>query len=372
MNNHLSLLFLLTFLITLHTSHSLSAKPNSPSTHRFSKIYAFGDSFTDTGNTRSTTAPYSFGYVSNPPYGTTFFHRPTNRYSDGRLVIDFLASTLSLPFIPPYLSSNSDFSHGVNFAVAGSTAIEHAFYEKNNITIDIVQESIGTQLGWFDKFMKEKGGEKDFDDALFWVGEIGVNDYAYSVMSPDLSTDLIRSLVIKNVANFLEALLKRGAKHMIVQGVPLTGCLPLTLSLTPTTDRDSLNCSSEVNKQSQIHNTIFLTKINQLRKKYPSATISYADYSAAHYTIMKNPKKYGFTQPFKTCCGSGGGDLNFDFFNTCGSPGVKSSCPDPLRYVNWDGVHLTESMYRVVSDLFFKRGFMRPPFGVFLGAADRS
>jgi phospholipase/lecithinase/hemolysin len=95
--------------------------------------------------------------------------------------------------------------------------------------------------------------------------------------------------------------------------------------------------------------------------------ISYADYSAAHREIMQNPKKYGFTQLYKTCCGSGGGELNFDLFATCGSPGVSKACPDPARYVNWDGVHLTEGMYRVVSDLFFQHGYMRPPFGVFLG-----
>ncbi|THF97579.1 hypothetical protein TEA_023606 [Camellia sinensis var. sinensis] len=55
------------------------------------KMYAFGDSHTDTGNTGSISGPSGFSYVSNLPYGRTYFHHSTNRYSDGRLVIDFVA-----------------------------------------------------------------------------------------------------------------------------------------------------------------------------------------------------------------------------------------------------------------------------------------
>ncbi|KAK9995550.1 hypothetical protein SO802_020236 [Lithocarpus litseifolius] len=57
-----------------------STRPVPP--RPFKKIYAFGDSFIDTSNTKSATGLTSFGHVSNPPYGTTFFHHPTNRYSE--------------------------------------------------------------------------------------------------------------------------------------------------------------------------------------------------------------------------------------------------------------------------------------------------
>ncbi|CAH9104493.1 unnamed protein product [Cuscuta europaea] len=109
----------------LYLTVALLSEPSSAKIIK--RIYAFGDSFTDTGNTHSATGPSSFTYVSNPPYGRTFFHRPTNRYSDGRLVIDFVTQALSLPFLPPYLNPNADRSYGVNFAVGGSTAIDHRF-----------------------------------------------------------------------------------------------------------------------------------------------------------------------------------------------------------------------------------------------------
>ena len=69
--------------------------------------------------------------------------------------------------------------------LAGST---DEFYV-NSFSLDITLDSIQTQLVWFNKYLEENLGCKtvdgncraaDFDDALFWVGEIGVNDYAYS------------------------------------------------------------------------------------------------------------------------------------------------------------------------------------------------
>ncbi|XP_020587850.1 GDSL esterase/lipase At3g48460 [Phalaenopsis equestris] len=368
MDYSISLLSLI-FLLPL-TLSSLPPPPNHP----FSKIYAFGDSFTDTGNTHSSTGPYAFRSVSNPPYGTTFFHHPTNRYSDGRLVIDFLATALSLPFLPPYLNQSSHFSsHGVNFAVAGSTALDHEVFVKHNITLDLKRESLGTQLGWFNGYLEEKGcgrvGSMEcrsaMEGALFWVGEIGANDYAYSFGS-SLSPKAIRQQAVRNVISFLQEILKKGAKHIIVQGLPLNGCLPLSLFLTPPEDRDALGCSSSVNKLSSDHNDLLQQKLHQLRSHHPNAIISFADYLRAHRTVVQNPKANGFVEPFKACCGAGGGQYNFDIFNTCGSKEASAACSNPSEYVNWDGVHLTEAMYEKVAEMFFHGGYCQPSFDVFL------
>ncbi|TVU44108.1 hypothetical protein EJB05_03541 [Eragrostis curvula] len=355
-----------------------AAAPSSSSSSPFRTVYAFGDSFTDTGNTHSTTGPYSFGYVSSPPYGATFFHRSTNRYSDGRLVVDFLAQRLALPsFLPPYLAAagNSTGNVGVNFAVAGSTAIEHDFFAKNNLSMDITPQSIMTQLAWFDAHLRRTGKDKSKDkvaDALFWVGEIGANDYAYTVMAPpSIRPKLIRTMAVQRVTTFIEGLLDRGAKYMIVQGLPLTGCLPLAMSLARAEDRDNISCVASVNGQSYAHNRLLLANLRRLRQKHPAAVIAYADYYAAHLAVMRNPARYGFTEPFRTCCGSGGGAYNFDLFATCGSPEVTTACAQPDKYVNWDGVHMTEAMYKVVASMFFQDSgdaYCRPAFSAVLAA----
>ncbi|KAI7993543.1 GDSL esterase/lipase, partial [Camellia lanceoleosa] len=165
-------------------------------------MYSFGDSYTDTSNTGSTNGPSGFSYVSNLPYDRTYFHHSTNRNSDECLVIDFVAQSLSLPYLPPYLhlinSNQKPSSMGVNFAVAGSTAIVHSFFVKNNLTLNITPQSLQTQLTWFNNFLESqgcRGGEgptttttttqcnATINDALFWVGEIGANDYAYIIGS---------------------------------------------------------------------------------------------------------------------------------------------------------------------------------------------
>ncbi|KAM0946989.1 putative carboxylesterase [Dioscorea sansibarensis] len=361
---HTIILFLFFILISL--------PPSSSSKQPFSKIFAFGDSYTDTGNTHSGTGPYSYSYVSNLPYGTTFFHHSTNRYSDGRLVIDFVATNLSLPFLPPYLHRNADFSHGANFAVAGSTALDHSFFVNNNITIAITPQSLQTQLDWFADYLDKSGCRgrlkqchEKFEDALFWIGEIGANDYAYSFAS-SVSPNVVQDFVLKNVFKFLEILLSEGAKYIVVQGLPLTGCLPLAMVLSPPDDRDRLGCAATVNNQANNHNLILQSKIEQLRKQYPKAIISYADYFNAHHTIMNKPAVYGFTEPFKACCGSGGDPYNFDIFATCGSPEVTKACSVPSKFVNWDGVHLTEALYKVVADMFLHGGYCHPAFDVLL------
>ncbi|XP_073035532.1 GDSL esterase/lipase At3g48460 [Primulina eburnea] len=367
-----------TFLTTTITCMFLicSSQPHANPIPRrpFDATYSFGDSFTDTGNTHSATGPSGFMFVSNLPYGRTFFHRPTNRYSDGRLVIDFVAHSLSLPFLPPYLNHNADKSSGLNFAVAGSTAIIHSFFSKNNMTLNITPQSIQTQLTWFNEFLEGKGCRDSittanqcaavFEDSLIWVGEIGVNDYAYSLGS-SVSAQTIQRLAINSVTIFLQAILEKGAKYVVVQGLPPAGCLTLSLFLSPPDSRDNFGCVGSINDQSISHNTALQAKIHLFRQKYPKSVIVYADYYNAFLKVTKNPRTYGFKELYKVCCGYGGGEYNFDYFHACGSPD-SSSCTDPSEYVNWDGVHLTEAMYRVVADAFVNGTFSDPPFSYLL------
>ncbi|KAJ0751077.1 putative sinapine esterase [Helianthus annuus] len=182
----------------------------------FNKIYAFGASYVDTGNTNATTAPSIFRYASNLPYGRTFFHRPTNRYSDGRLVIDFVAESLSLPYLPPYLNPEADTSSGINYAVAGSTAIEHEFFVENNLPLAITPQSLQTQLSWFNKTLEglnckcaistSRECRAVFRDSLVWLGQMGSNDYTYTLRS-NVSVETIQLLAIDRVTRFLEVII---------------------------------------------------------------------------------------------------------------------------------------------------------------------
>ncbi|XP_047941906.1 GDSL esterase/lipase At3g48460 [Salvia hispanica] len=368
------------FFILLISTVSYSNLANAAD-RPFKTIYAFGDSYTDTGNTHSNSGPSGFMFVSNLPYGRTFFHRPTNRYSDGRLVIDFVAQSLSLPLLPPYLALRSPSTTGsVNFAVAGSTAIVHSFFSKNNMTLNITPQSISTQLGWFEKVLEGRGCREQsstpkeceavFDDALIWVGEIGANDYAYSFGS-SVTPQSIQNLAINSVTTFLQALMKKGAKYVVVQGLPPTGCLTLSMYLAPPNDRDGAGCVGTANKQSSSHNTVLKSKVDALRQQFPHATIVYLDYYNAYLSVISKPKSHGITEPYKVCCGHSGGTYNFDYLNACGSPSA-SSCGTPSRYINWDGVHLTEAMNRAMASAFLNETYAQPPFTHLLAKKHKS
>ncbi|KAL9687081.1 hypothetical protein QQ045_031477 [Rhodiola kirilowii] len=108
-----------TVLILLALLVSLSdAKPielNQPA------MFNFGDSNSDTGNIIAV----GIGDPLDPPYGQSFFNAPSGRFSDGRLIIDFLADGLGKQFLNPYVKSVGapKFQQGCNFAAAGSTVL---------------------------------------------------------------------------------------------------------------------------------------------------------------------------------------------------------------------------------------------------------
>jgi len=57
--------------------------------HPSKKLFVFGDSYVDTGN---TIKPISGSWRA--PYGITFPRKPAGRFSDGRVLTDFLGKFL--------------------------------------------------------------------------------------------------------------------------------------------------------------------------------------------------------------------------------------------------------------------------------------
>ncbi|OVA20513.1 Lipase [Macleaya cordata] len=358
-----------------------SAKEKNVYKNCFSKIFAFGDSFTDTGNAKAVGDLVAFGksLTAGSPYGSSFFQDTISRFCDGRLIIDFLAECFDLPYIPAYKNSSADFSSGCNFAIAGSTVFDSDYYVKNRVGRALkwkeVPVSLKTQIDWFNEHLKQvecKGKDANackaqMGNSLCWIGEMGGSDYSRT-FGPQVKVESITEMAVDHVCKLLKALLDSGAKYIVVQGLPPSGCLPLDMSLAPPFDHDEIGCAGSVNSIIKSHNDLLQKKVNEIRTQYPGCMILFADFWGAFATIIKNPMQYGFEETFKACCGSPSGPFNFDSNAVCGSSDKATKCGNPAKHINWDGVHLTEAMYQNVANLFFNQGFCKPSFSELVNA----
>ncbi|KAJ0885056.1 putative alpha-L-fucosidase [Helianthus annuus] len=149
----------------------------------FPAVFNVGDSGSDTGALLSM-----FGEpAAPPPNGETFFHSSAGRVCDGRLLIDFIAEGVGVPYLSAFLDSmGTNFTHGANFATVGSTI------RRQNTTIfqsGYSPISLDIQYAQFSNFLKRsqiirrKGGvfknlfpeEFKFSSALYTF-DIGHND----------------------------------------------------------------------------------------------------------------------------------------------------------------------------------------------------
>uniref|UniRef100_A0A453P0L6 GDSL esterase/lipase n=1 Tax=Aegilops tauschii subsp. strangulata TaxID=200361 RepID=A0A453P0L6_AEGTS len=147
-------------------------------------IYNFGDSISDTGNFIREGAVGLMEHTGKLPYGSAI-GGPTGRCSDGYLMIDFLAQDLGLPLLSPYLDTGADFTHGVNFAVTGATALDTAALARIGVNMTHTNSSLAVQLQRFKDFMASAAKtpwevREKLASSLVMVGEIGGNDYNYA------------------------------------------------------------------------------------------------------------------------------------------------------------------------------------------------
>ncbi|KAL5576589.1 hypothetical protein UlMin_018288 [Ulmus minor] len=318
--------FLVVLTIFLYFGTISSSRPKP-----YKAIFNFGDSLSDTGNLLLSGA-LTFPAIGNLPYGETFFRRPTGRCSDGRLVIDFIAEAFGLPYLPPYLSlhEKGKYYQGVNFAVAGATALDSKFFYQQKIgSLLSTNDSLSVQLDWFKKFKS-------------------------SLCNSNKQGNLIR----------LRALIEEGAVELVVPGNLPIGCSALYLTLFQTPNEENYDprngCLKAFNSFSKYHNEQLKLALERLRLKYPHARIIYADYYTSAMRFINTPLKYGFYNGTLGACCGGGGPYNFNNSARCGHVG-SSVCKDPGSSANWDGVHLTEAAYRIIAKGLINGHFTTPP-----------
>ncbi|KAK7336335.1 hypothetical protein VNO77_16872 [Canavalia gladiata] len=344
----------------------------------FPAIFNFGDSNSDTGGLSA-----AFGQPG-PPHGDSYFHHPAGRYCDGRLIIDFIAKKLGLPYLSAFLDSvGSNFTHGANFATAGSTI------RPQNTTLrqagGFSPFSLSVQFTQFNDFQRRtqifrnKGGvfktllpeAQDFSRALYTF-DIGQNDLASGYFHNMSSAQVIAYVpdVLDQFKDIIKYVYAHGGRSFWVHNTGPIGCLPYIMDLhrVKSSQRDKAGCVVPYNEVAKFYNRGLKATVVELRRELPLAAITYVDVYSVKYSLISQAMKHGFKQPLRACCGHGG-KYNYNAHIGCGAKIkiggkeilVGKPCKNPSVRINWDGAHYTQAANNWVFDQIVDGSFSDPP-----------
>ncbi|CAK9179064.1 unnamed protein product [Ilex paraguariensis] len=365
--NSFSVLQILTFLICL--THANSIDFNYPA------VFNFGDSNSDTGGLVAGLAERL-----DPPNGQIYFQKPSGRFCDGRLIIDFLLDAMDMPFLNAYLEAIGapSFKKGCNFAAAGSTILPAT-------ASSVSPFSFGIQVAQFLRFkarvLELKAKSKKFDKYLpsedyfakgLYMFDIGQNDLAGAFYSKTLD-QILASIptILTEFENGIKKLYDQGGRNFWIHNTGPLGCLAQNIAKfgTDPSKLDELGCVSSHNQASRLLNLQLHALCKKLQGQYSDANVTHVDIFTIKSNLIANYSRYGFEQPLMACCGYGGPPLNYDSRVACGltkvlngSSVTANGCNDSTEYINWDGIHYTEAANQYVSSQILTGKYSDPPF----------
>ncbi|KAK7369305.1 hypothetical protein VNO80_11341 [Phaseolus coccineus] len=346
----------------------------------FKAIFNFGDSNSDTGGLSA-----AFGQAP-PPNGITYFHSPNGRFSDGRLIIDFIAKSLGLPYLNAYLDSvGSNFSHGANFATAGSTVRPQNTTKSQSgyspISLD-VQFRQFSDFKTRSKFVRQQGGvfeellpkEEYFSGALYTF-DIGQNDLTAGYKL-NFTTEQVKAYIPDVLGQFsrvIKGVHGAGGRAFWIHNTGPLGCLPYMLDRYPMSpaQMDEFGCAKPFNEVAQYFNKRLKESVEKLREELPDAKITYVDVYRVKYRLISQAKKYGFEKGLIACCGHGG-KYNFNNRERCGAIKrmngrevvIAKACKDTSVRIIWDGIHYTEAANNWIFLQMLNGSFSDPPMSL--------
>ncbi|KAB1220263.1 GDSL esterase/lipase 5 [Morella rubra] len=312
------------------------------STQPPASFFIFGDSTVDAGNNNyiNTIPIMKANYT---PYGESYFERPTGRFSDGLVAVDFIAEYAGLPLIPPFLQPSAEFIHGVNFASGGAGVLPET---NQGLVIDLQ-----TQIEYFEDVrvsLKQKLGKakarKLIKKAVYFIS-IGSNDYlgGYVLGNPqvriDYNPEQYVAMVIGNLTEKIQLLYRKGGRRFGFLSLCSLGCIPILRDLNPNANKGG--CFEQASALAQAHNKalkIVLAKLERQLKGF-----KYSNYNLYDWLLhrINHPSHYGFKDGIDACCGSGPFGGNF----TCGKAPSYQLCDNPKYHVFWDSFHPSQALY---------------------------
>jgi outer membrane lipase/esterase len=280
----------------------------------FSTLYAFGDSFTDTGNVFAATR----GLIPpDPPY----FH---GRFSDGTLWVERLAERLELPLVAN--GANPDRIVGNNFAAGGA-----------RVAVDVPVPPLGTVPSVLTQVRAFVAGTPAATPEALYVVYAGYDDLRIAADPEEAldppARDQIVDDAVTGVRAALSELAAHGATYFLVPNLADLGATPEARLV-----RNNAAVSSELTAAFNSMLEMTLDEFERTR----SVQLFRLDTFALANQLIEDATENGGTMF---------GITNIEtpaFAGSAGSPGA-----DPTTSLFVDGLHISATAHRHLGDLAF-------------------
>ncbi|KAH9701955.1 GDSL esterase/lipase [Citrus sinensis] len=332
-----------TIIFNFSASTAAAAQPK-----KYSAVLVFGDSTADTGNNNFVNTLFTANHL---PYGQDLpGHAPTGRFSNGKLMPDFIAGFLGIKdTIPPYLDpnlSNEDLLTGVCFASAGSGYDELTTAASGVIPVSKQLEYFKEYIGKINGLIGADAAKKLLSEAVVIISA-GTNDMTFNYYDiptrrAQFNISEYQDFLQTKLHNYIKQLYDLGCRQMIVAGLPPIGCLPIQITARFKNPLDR-KCLDEQNTDSQSYNQKLIKLLNQLQASLPGTRLNYADVYEPVIEMVNNPQKYGFTVVNRGCCGTGFVEVSI----LCNPTTPK--CASDSQFLFWDCIHPSEAAYQIAA-----------------------
>ncbi|KAF7813979.1 GDSL esterase/lipase 5 [Senna tora] len=310
-------------------------------------LFVFGASLFDTGNNNYINTSAISG-INIFPYGQTFFKYPSGRFTDGRVIPDFIAEYARLPLPLPYLfPAYQTYTDGTNFASGGSGALVETH---RGFVIDLKTQL--ANLRNVNRILRNRHGDAETNKLVsnsIYLFNVGTNDYTARVTENSsvllsYSADEYVKIVVGNLTSVVQDIYKMGGRKFGFLGIAPLGCLP---SLRARVNGTAGSCLEEANELAKQHNKELSLVLQNLERKLQGFKYSFTNYYDLVSQLMNFPSKYGFKEGMVACCGSG----PYRGYSTCGGRmGVKYElCENPSDHVFFDPSHYSERAAQIIA-----------------------
>jgi len=337
-------------LATFFATTLLGTMPAKARISSLSNLFSFGDSLSDSGNSKS---------VSQSAKGFTFPPAPYDdgRFSNGPVAVEYLWQIFN-PGSTAFKNSLSPGSQGTNYAIAGSSSGLQNNLELNPAVISAGLSTAYHEKGnaWQLKGFEDQNKTFDPDTSLFsvwffpndllWYNSTLPNSLPGTYtgnqgpnIAPPIGYDFVVGNAINNIVGTITKLADSyGARHFLVPNSPLIGSTP---EFAGTPQQVGLN------QISAGFNSLLQTNLNLLSSQRPDLDIIQFQTDDLQLEILNNPSLFGFTDVTTRCISN----------MSC----VTNSGGAAKDWFYWDGTHPTTTGHQIFAQRIYQDVYQPAP-----------